>query len=231
MKACVVVTMLLGLACLLAGESREELRIHVIVANDSTSPVQITGLQTDSHPNNGPTVVLKNVSNKTINSIELAVAQAVPNGCMSPDLAAETDSPPVLGYVGFHPEQISLAPTEQVISGEQHLGPGLLAWHALDANARFMQAQIGVVEVQFADGTSWSHSPQRDIVFSRTLLQADEPSCADLRAQAASLEHIKRVRLKSQFGSHESDPAALGYSFTCTVSENDLLCPEWNVHK
>ena len=178
-------------------------------------------------------VVLSNVSDKPVADVVVVGQLVAPPGC-----AVEPRRVIDIGgtYVG-HPLQIG--PRGRVVTSPDNspFGPGDLIIDARHFGYGHAHVQVGVLEVDFADGTKWIWKPDltRDEIlsslFDPSLLDADARTCTDAAAVTQALAALDgqlvfdRKLAKPSYASGEGAGAPPQLLFSCDLEGSKAVCP------
>jgi hypothetical protein len=170
---------LLGLLALISGASvlaqGLTVRIHVVAAAHQDAPVQVSKLilWPDYPEPHNPTiigVVLENASKKLVVSVDLTSVTQAPPDCIT--------RPTRRFVIGSNsdPRSLYIEPGTTVQSWTSVAEPNHAVSASLWLTSRFVQVQIGVARVEFADGSYWQWSESG--VFEAPLRLADNRECS-----------------------------------------------------
>lgn len=99
-----------------------------------------------------------------------------------------------------------------------------VVFDATFTESRYLQSQLGVQGVQFADGTSWLRTPpERVDIFDLDLLQADSPKCAGWPLLGRTLDRVLTVRISG--APRDAAPVkGTRYMFFCDINDGTAFC-------
>lgn len=187
------------------------------------SPVHIVGLFYDY-----PTVKinLRNASDVPVEGIGIFAVAIAPRGCgAEPRKALGVADPQV------RPVRIGPRDTGEASGSDSTLGPGVLVLAAAThLKAAYLHVQVGVAEVDFADGTRWTlQTDLRKTLLDASLVTADDGKCHDVPAVAEALKSIRVVQADNRVdGPLYGDPAERTPAplyFACRLKGSIAYCP------
>lgn len=223
-RAIVMCLACLGLltASTAAGQERS-IALSVYVAKQPNAPVQVIQLAPHSATGKGPRIIVKNFSNHQV--VSYILEARVTSGC------TVTDHPQPIS-LGRRRQQKKIAPKQRADWDEDILDPPGLVVTAKELKAAYLDVQVGVDEVEFADGAIWKYQFS-DIggQFTPSFVQADEKRCRAWKTPPSVLEDVSTfsyVKTESDEFKLSLVPqnGTLGYFATCTVTQTLTLCPE-----
>jgi hypothetical protein len=200
------------------------LRISFFAPAQKDSPLRIVGLSYNEY---GMQLRLSNTSDMPIVGALIDAVGIAPAGCSpGPEWPEKGVNSPSSFYelrLGAH------ASTETLQNGP--FGFGALAEGARHLKAAYLQYQVGVVEVDFADSTKWSpHHGLTRTPFDASLVDSEAGSCPDAAAVIEALAGINHIDvdggLKKTSYPDEGDgsePPRLHY--ICRLEEAKVVCP------
>jgi hypothetical protein len=95
----------------------------------------------------------------------------------------------------------------------------------------YLQVQVRVAEVDFADGTRWrAEEGVAQTLFDDSLFEADSGKCHDAERVAKALTYIKQTKFDLNLEREKpgADTRVVGIprlSFACTLEESKAVCP------
>jgi hypothetical protein len=160
-------------------EQQVKVHVHTVAAAQQDAPVRVIAviLWPDRPQPLNPNivgVVLENVSTTPVVSVELSSETAAPHECSSHRRTFTAASGPDAASV-------YIEPGTKVQHWTGVANPHVVVSASLWLKSRYLQAQIGVSQVDFSDGTSWKRWEQRTQergVFDLDLLRADSVKCS-----------------------------------------------------
>jgi hypothetical protein len=216
------------LASLLVGVSPKAvaapaISIFIYAPVQADSPLHVVGFQYDE---GFIKLALLNASDKSIVGVEIIGLEQAPPGC-APEPRRVVD-------IGASVEPLRIAPHERVVTSGRGDHPGLSAGNlVLEAQhweAASLQLQVGVWEVDFADGTKWR--PQRELPrapFDPSLVEADAGKCpGGVAATTKALTAVVGVKFDhsverpSTGGENGTLPRLV---FSCSLEGSKAVCP------
>lgn len=217
---------LLLLISVTSANGQSTVRISVYGAVQKDAPVRVVGFRYEISRID---IDLLNESEKTISAVRPLIGEL---GC------ARKHSP--TEGVGLGPVAIRIGPHERATlpSNESPLSPTGLVMEAQDWRLTHVAMQIGVMEVDFTDGTGWSS--RRQLAFDPSPVEADADACPD-PSNLQSAPTVHRIRFQRR------NPALVmptkqrgglsvpGVLFTCALSEDEVkgdvvaTCPDSSV--
>jgi hypothetical protein len=217
--------------------------VSFLAVTQSDSPVRVLGVERPTGASS-PMVTVENASPKPVKAVRVALAIVAPRGC-SPEkhpavIVVSNSGPDSLDYSNGE-----IAPQQRaVLRGVDIVGSAFGA--AAQLKSRYLQVQLGVVAVQFADGTSWRWRDQPEQrtpdVFSPEQLEADSGECSQWPWIPNALDNVQgKVTIgwagAGQNGLHvdseserhpKPDPASrvlpTRYSVSCETKETGAYC-------
>lgn len=165
--------------------------VSFVAATQSDSPVRVLGVERRSGTSS-PMVTVENVSPKPVNAVTVALAIAAPRGC-SPEQHPVSIDVIDSGPDSLHYSSSEIEPQQRaVLRGVDIVGS--TAGYAAQFKSRYLQVQLGVIAVQFADGTSWRRNRAEQKlpdVFSPKQLEADASECPQWTWIPNALENVQ----------------------------------------
>lgn len=191
------------------------------------SPVRIVGLNYGEH---GVQFTLSNVSERATVGVALTGIIIVPSAC----LAVQGHVP---SFMSLGNAKFRLGPGEKRLTTTRDgygLPPQTLVGNAGHLQAAYLQIQVGVVEVNFADGKNWKAdeelrpAPTRPI--DPSLAAADVGKCSDAPAVIRALRATEGVKLdrgveKVSYGDDPGGSAPPRLFLSCTLGGPIATCP------
>jgi hypothetical protein len=201
------------------------------------SPVHIVGLRYDKL---SMQFALSNDSDRSVVDAKIVAVAAAPPGCptdpnrsdLNTDLRIGADNVP----------QVIIGPHQSVTFPREHgfivpvLPPQILVDNARHLAASYLNVQVEVVEVDFANGTKWTRHERDDerpygiyLPFDPLLVDADARKCADVADAIRALNTTDGVRFdrrveKPSYGDDGvSTPSRL--FFSCRLEDSKVVCP------
>jgi hypothetical protein len=203
-----------------SSRSAVHLAVSVVVASQNDAPVRVVAIERVENEAE-PFITLENNSSLPVAAVTVAILTAAPDGC-SPrpskyaSLSAVLPNPP-------NP-QVAIPPHSRVkVSVDLYGG----AFDFGRARSRYLQSQLGVQVVQFADGTSWSRTAPEKLdseIFEPKLLRDDSPKCADWVWRNDDVpEMVTSVKFKTAAGRTTTAPSSR-YTFQCVLDSGIEVC-------
>jgi hypothetical protein len=203
--------------------------IALYAARQEQSPLQIVGFK---YGIGNIYIEVSNTSSKPIVGSRIFAVVLSPSEC-------PIEKTGITMRLGDTLSPLRIAPHSKGITSGK-FSPGVLIMSAKDLGAGgYLHVQVGVVQVDFADGTVWKWGEGLPLSgpFDVTLLHSDRvrcPNAADVRKAFAS---VRDVDFNSQIvfrepadeRSRESD-AVPRLAFVCTLHESSAVCP-WPARK
>jgi hypothetical protein len=193
--------------------------VSVFAAGQPEAPLQVDGFQQTATPLRRMKILVRNVTDKAISGF--VIAAAVRTGC-----SVKSDAPTI--YVGSVLEPTAVGPHSTVASKESVANVALSIVRKGEIKAGYFHVQVGVLEVRFADGTTWENKfPDASGLFDPLLMQSEAGKCAGWPTPASALDQLKITGVVGDpsWGSLEIRPK--GYFVTCTIKENTAFCPTY----
>lgn len=188
------------------------------------SPVHIVGIRYDY-----PTVEidLENASDIPVDGIGIFAVAIAPRGC-----GAEPRKALGVADTQVRPVRIGPRGTGEASGNDSTLASGgLIFGAARHLNAAYLHVQVGVAEVDFADGTKWRPPAESSpTLLDASLVTADDGKCTDAAGVAEALKSIhviqadRRVDEPSYGDRSERTPAPL--HFSCQLEGSNAYCPQ-----
>jgi hypothetical protein len=196
-------------------------RVSIFAPIQADSPLRVVGLH---YTERYLRLTLLNSSDKPITGVAIVGLEVVPHGCAV--------GPTRLIDVGGYVKPLRIAPHERVLTPKDNplLPAGMLVFDAQRWGAASLHLQVGIVEVDFADGTKWRpHEELPRTPFDSSLVDADAGKCPDVAVVTKALRAVDDVRfgrgiqnpLKGD-DDWASTPARL--SFSCSLEGSKALC-------
>jgi hypothetical protein len=126
--------------------SNAQTLISRTMTSDPSAPLKLTSIE-GTLSETLSSVTVKNVSAKPIVGFQLGWTVAVPAGCSSTATEPELQS--------ARPDRASLAPGQSGTFKDYGVAVSSLVQKAKEARAGIITVQVGILKVDFADGTSW----------------------------------------------------------------------------
>lgn len=150
------------------------LRVHTIAATGQDSPVRVVQLilrpnPPDSYSPATTGVMVHNFSNKKVVSARIESWLRAPSGC--------TAQPASFSGGGGGPESVYLEPGAEALLWSFPTDPHIAVSAGVWTRSTFIQVQVGVGAVNFADGTSWHLTNDKALYPGQ--LDPDSESCRD----------------------------------------------------
>ena len=202
------------------------LSISIVAPMQDDSPVHVVGLR---YQEGHVTVALLNASDKPIRAVAIVGLAIVPPKCAS--------GPTSLVDVGGYLTPLRIESHEKVFmlpSADPVFPIGVLVSEARRLGAAVLHFQVGVVEVDFADGTKWRpHEELPRAPFDSSLASADNGMCIDSAAVTAitkALEMTDGVRFdstveKPSYEENDRGSATPRLDFRCRLEKSKAVCP------
>lgn len=193
-----------------------QIGISVWAASQPTAPLQVVGFEKSSVFARGVEVRLRNVSEKAINSFR--VQGAFRAACPSSGNAETWGNGSAL-------QKEVVLPGAFVQAEEQVAGTSVIAM-ARELKASFVHVQVGVLEVDFADGTVWKNRfPAGSQLFNPELVESDAQRCLQWPTPSA-IEQLKRdVMIAKDPSSGVLELRSNGYFMSCSIRDGKAFCP------
>jgi hypothetical protein len=168
-----LLTLILGISRLSFAQE-VTLRIHTIAATGQDSPVRVVQLilwpnPPDSYSPAVIGVMVHNFSDKKVVSARVEYWLRAPSGC-----AAQSAS---FSGGGGGPESVYLGPGAEARLWAFPANPNIAVSTGVWVRSAFVQVQIGIGAVDFADGTSWRLTNNKALDPGQ--LESDSESCRD----------------------------------------------------
>ena len=131
-------------------------------------------------------ITVHNLSDKTIVAFQLGWALFIPNGC------GQDPVEPMLGEAMM--DRVTIKPSESAETKAYSLRPNELTARLHAVNAVLLHVQIGVLKVDFSDGSVWTN-PAENHLFNTAALGLESRKCKDgklLPSAPANVRHAKR---------------------------------------
>ena len=213
-----------------AGAVSPVITISVYAPEQAESPLHILRIKYNV---DGLQMLVSNASGKQVVGVAILGVTGVPRGC-------QVDEHALIG-IGGSVLPLTIRPRESALAegNSSPSGPAGLVLDAKHSGADgFLHVQVGVVEVDFADGTKWILKPnlRREEVFGAlfdpSLVDADGRTCPDLARTSKALEEFNgRIRFDSRLAATQSSAggdSATGLPqvrFSCTFNGSEAVCP------
>jgi hypothetical protein len=213
--------------------------IALYAAPQQESPLQILGF---NYGTGEVQIEVSNTSSKPIVRSRLVAVLLSPYGCP----AEKTSITTRLGGVLY---PLRIAPHSKGITSRttSPFSPATLIMSAKDLGAGgYLHVQVGVLEVDFADGTRWRWNEglpsESDGLlpsgpFDAKLLEADHVQCPDAVGVRNAWTPVMKVEFKSKSvskqgsGEMPTEPDAVPkLVFSCTLHESSAVCP-WSAER
>lgn len=202
-----------------------KVNIFIYAPVQENAPLRVTGFQ---YEQGFVKLVLLNTSDNPIAKVAIAGVAIAPLGCAR--------EPGKAVGVGGSLLALRIAPHERMVTGRGS-GPGfdagLLIFEAQHLGAASLQFQVGVVEVDFADGQRWRpHDELPQAPFDPSLVAADAGKCPDADAVTNALTvlvdpavrfdaNVDKVQYRDEDG--EAMPRL---AFGCSLEGSKAVCPD-----
>jgi len=217
----------LFLAALVAGATSGApiFRIFVYAPAQDGSPLHTAALQYDE--GGFIRLTLVNESDKSIAKVAIAGAEVTTAGCGA-KLRTRL-------YVGGSVEALPIPPHATVVTPPRGYAPSfhtpVFITNAKRLEAASIHVQIVVMEVDFADGTSWKseerlpHTP-----FDSSLAAADAGKCEDAETVGKALSTVEEFGFspridKPTTGGKEGTSSPPHLFFSCSIVGTKAVCP------
>jgi hypothetical protein len=199
--------------------------IAIYAPKQPNSPAQVQGFK---YNDGAIQVVVSNETDKIVTAVAIEGTLTVPPHC-SPAKAIPGATGGALQTLRIAPKQTSTTPKE-----ESPLSPPGFISDAHEWQTAFLHVQVGLTEVDFADGTKWRLSENLPVnPFDRGLVQADASACSSFDSMpiVEALQRVSRVAFSSHTAPivetvsqppHADVPRLM---FTCSLNENTATCP------
>lgn len=223
-------TMLFGIYCALGGwgaSGAPSLSVSLYAPEQKTSPLRITKFEYNV---DSVQVVLVNVSDKPVVSVAVIGLMSLPPEC------TESRQSGVTGTIGGVIHPLLIPPGRDGITSRKNspFNPANLVMSAKHfAAGGSLQVQVGVVEVEFADGTKWrlpNESLRRPL--DESLASANAAKCPDAAKTSEMISLIHQVRFNSSVHvvTPEDEGATSSTSipqllFSCVLHDSRAECP------
>ncbi|MGC1415135.1 MAG: hypothetical protein WA817_07635 [Candidatus Acidiferrum sp.] len=199
--------------------------ISVYAPAQEGSPLRTLSLQYDE--GGFIRATLLNVSDKSIAKVAMASAEVAPLGCGA--------QPKTRLYVGGSVQELPIPPHGTIVTPPRGNAPNFPAT-AFITNAKRLEAasihvQIVILEVDFADGTSWRseerlpHTP-----FDSSLADADAGKCEDSEVVTKALSVVDGFEFspridKATTAGKEGTSSPPHLFFSCSIVGTKAVCP------
>lgn len=203
----------------------------VSAAMQKDAPVQVVGFRRGSKPNGFPTIVVKNVSDKTVVSVKMVTHHASP--CSDQGVF-------VPSHEWYWPKQIVIKPgaTAEVTGSVEHpesvsFAHDLTGQPTFARPVPFIHTEQGIASVSFEDGSDWHIPPEtRGKFFTQSLLDDDRKNCSEYAANPdlSAIQHVMlSERVPSALPSATTDDNPVGTFFIrCRPTDGTTLhCPAY----
>jgi hypothetical protein len=210
------------------GSASRGYTISVVTPEQADAPVRIVGIE--GSRNHSAQIIVQNFSRKKVVGAYLDSFLQVPEGCPGSHgvLRASSDS---RAYRLSAP----ILPDKQLKLNNEPLVPAAMLTIASDrAESSYLQVQVAVVEVEFADGTKWEAHPKAGEMFDPSLSTAESAACKDAPPPAPfrGVRYKKREELNQGGQSCGSigpklEEAKLGFRLVCSVNNGLACCPDY----
>ena len=203
-----------------SSRSAVHLAVSVVVASQNDAPVRVVAIERVENEAE-PFITLENNSSLPVAAVTVAILTAAPDGC-SPRLSKYASLSAVLPNPPN--PQVAIPPHSRVkVSVDLYGG----AFEFGSFRSRYLQSQVGVQVVQFADGTSWSRTTAEKLeseIFEPKLLRDDSPKCADWVWRDDDVpEMATSVKFKTAAGRTTTAPSSR-YTFQCVFDSGIEVC-------
>jgi hypothetical protein len=215
----IVVLLISASACAAFAQNTTKITVELVVTNDSDSPVQIMGIASVA----GDTelfVSVRNISSRAVKAVKVSTATAAPEGCSSgghePIFATSNAGDDSLDA------RLEIAPSATVkLKG---VGLHAEALHAKELQSRYLQVQLGVEKVEFADGSTWTRKTTG--IFDPRLLAEATVHCPEWKLNNGMLDQLESVVISPAGRSDgpQADRPRMSYDFSCEVSGSKAYC-------
>jgi len=203
------------------------INISIYAPVQKDAPLHIVNLHYDAF---SVQFVLSNISDKSVVNAKIGSVFVAPDGC-----GADPNRLLVLGGVGIgadNVDELRISPHESAVTFPRDHGdispvlpPSILVRNAQRLATAYVHVQVGVVEVDFADGTKWKlQGGMPKTLFDPSLANADDGKCPDASAAIESLRVIDGVKFDGRDDEDSGgDPPHL--HFSCSLEDSKAICP------
>ena len=187
------------------------------------SPVHIVGLRYDY---NSVIFDLENASDLPVDGIGIFAVAIAPRGC-----ATEPRKTMFAADAQVRPVRIGSRGTAEASGADSELQIGNLVFFARSSKAAYLHVQVGIAEVDFADGTKWKPQTElRPTLLDTSLVAADASKCPDAAGVIEALQSIHVVGAdRSVQGPSYGDPdggTSAPLYFSCRLEGSNGTCPQ-----
>jgi hypothetical protein len=207
------------------GSPNQDLRVIAFVTSvPQDSALQIVGFRLPSKVGDAPSVLLRNVSEKQIQSVVLGVVLGSADRPGRADAATKTERLPVVVTDLKLRQTAALAPNTTEEIGEGALGSGALISAAQSYRTTCLHVAVVVTELHFADGTKWelkdffekAHQLWKDSIPPSNL-----SNCRNSSEIEEVFNRMKGAKYIVGTPTH-ADPRPVPYfSFSCSMSNKE----------
>jgi len=201
------------------------INISLLAPEQKDSPLHILSFE---YKVDSLQIVLSNASSKSVVGAAIVGVMAVPPGCVT-DATKSSGT----GTIGGSIYPLRIGPHETRVTAREGspFGPAGLIMFARDFSAGgYLQVQVRVLEVDFADGTRWREDKSQAL-FDSSVVEADSGKCPNADRVAKALTYIKQVKFDLNLEREKSaDGDSRGggiprLSFACTLEGTKAVCP------
>src|SRR5215469_5928320 len=163
------------------GQNKPNVAISVWAVSQPEAPLQVTGFQKSSIPTRGIEILLRNVTDQPVKAFRIIakLQAACPSG-------GEAE---VWGF-GSALER-KLVPPGASTQAQEQVADATVIGFTKRLKTSFLHVQVGVLEVELADGTVWKNKfPPGSQLFDPALPQSDANRCSEWPT-TAEIEQLK----------------------------------------
>ena len=185
--------------------------VHVVSIERQTLPMPVAQFEPD------PLVTVENASSRPVVAVQVLTATAAPNGC------SPAPQNPMFSQKGGGNDsldaRVEIAPHS--MAKLRAVGLYSEAQKTTAMKSRYLQVQLAVQRVEFADGTSWVRPVSERI--DRGLLQVDSGKCADWPWIEGRFGSVDSIKLS---GPAKGAAPIKGerYTFFCDIKGDTAFC-------
>lgn len=187
------------------------------------TPLGIVGFASRPQLFKGPYIVLRNFSNRSVTRFRLEATITTPHECASQGV-------PDNYYSNREFDQMNILAGSSGRVYWNLLGPQNLVWAAKGETGSYVQLQISISEVEFADGAVWKRkTPDAAFLTPEELSNMAPPGCLPWRDMDKALAGVTEVRSRADArpGYKVVPPATqhAAFAFSCRIVGNAAICP------
>jgi hypothetical protein len=211
--------LLVGLAIGATSQAKPSVAISVWAVKQPDAPLQVTGFQRSAVSTRGVEVLLRNVTERPIRAFRIIaeIRAACP----------ESGESEVWGR-GSALDKKLVAPGTSVEAAEQVADATVIDF-ARRLKTSYLHVQVGVLEVQFADGTVWTNkSPAGNQLFDPALVHLDAKRCSQWPTPGSELDQLKAdATIVRDPSAGVMELRTDGYFMTCQLRDGKAFCPSY----